>query len=85
MITLKNSAHIRTCRNIRGFRSCQHAIGVSLSHLDVERLAREEDRLASREMRRLRLDEQWRKHFERVAGPLRVLPPSARTRETKAG
>ena len=85
MITLKNSAHISTSRNIKGFRSCQHATGVSLAHLDVERLASKEERLASREMRRLRLDEQWRKHFERAAVPLRVLPPSARSRETKAG
>jgi len=85
MLTLRTIKHIPTSRNIKGFRSCQHFTGVSLAHLDIQKLAREKERLVRRERRRLWLDEQWREHFERVAGPLHVVPPSARSREMKAG
>jgi len=80
MLTLRSIKHVRTSRNIKSFRSCPHATGVSMSHLDRARLAREKERLAAREERRVWLAEQWREHFERAAGPSRVLPPSARSR-----
>lgn len=84
MLTIKSMKHLPTGRNVKSFRSCQHATGVSMGHLDKGRIAREEHRLMAREARRLWLEEQWREHFERAAGPLRVLPPSARSR-MKAG
>ena len=83
MLTLKSSRHIRTSRHIKGFRSCQHATGESLAHLDAQRIAREEARLAARAARRPWLEEEWDTHFDRAAGLLRVLPPSARSRQTK--
>ena len=82
MLTLKSSRHICTSRNIKGFRSCQPP-AESPAHLDEHRLAREEERLAAREARRVWLAEQWDKHFDRAAGPLRVLPPSACSRQTR--
>ena len=51
MLTLKTSKHIRTNRNTKSFRSCEHATGESLAHVDRARLAREEERLAAREER----------------------------------
>ena len=83
MLTLQSSRHIRTSRNIKGFRSCQHAAGESLSHLDAPRIPGEEARLASRAARRLWLEGEWDKHLERAAGPLRVLPASARSRQAE--
>jgi hypothetical protein len=83
VLTVRNSAHIRTSRSIRGFRSWPQATGVSLAPGGAARLAREEERLAAREARRLWLKEQWTGHFEAVAGPARVVPPSARSRQTK--
>lgn len=85
MLTIKSMKQIRTSRNVRSFRSCPHATGVSVAHHDNRRLTREEERLMAREARRLWLDEQWREHFERAAGPLRALPPSARSQRMKAG
>ena len=83
MLTARTSAHIRTSRNARGFRSCPQARGVSLAPGEAARLAREKEGLAAREARRLWLKEHWARHFEAVAGPARVLPPSARSRQTK--
>lgn len=85
MLTVKSMKNIRTSRNVRSFRSCPHATGVSVAHRDNRRLAREEETLMAREARRLWLEEQWREHFERAAGPLRVLPPSACSRQRKVG
>ena len=79
MITFRTVRQARTSRNIKSFRSCQYATGVSMAHFDRARFAREKERLAGREARRMWLTEQWDRHFERVAGPRRVLPPSART------
>ena len=83
MLAARTSAHIRSNLNVRGFRSCPQATGVSLATADAVRLAREEEGLAAREARRLWLKEHWTRHFEAVAGPARVLPPSARSRQTK--
>lgn len=81
MLTQRGRAHIRSSRNIKGFRSCAHSTGGCAAHLDVARIAREGTRLAAREARRLWLIEQWQQHFNRVAGPSRALPPSARPRQ----
>lgn len=77
MLTIRNSRHIRTGRNVKGFRSCPPATGVSPARLDAARLAREEERLLAREARRLWLEDQWTRHFEAA------VPPLARSRQTK--
>ena len=84
MLTLRTMKHIRPSPNIKSFRSCGHATGERCVGHDGARIASEEERLAAREARRLWLDEQWSEHFQRAAGPSRVLPPSARSRQTKA-
>ena len=84
MLTVKSMKQICTSRNVKSFRSCPHATGVSAAHHDKRRLTREEEALMAREGRRLWLEEQWREHFERAAGPLRVLPPSARGQQARA-
>jgi len=84
MLTLRGMKHIRTSRNIKGFQSCRHAMGASRAHVERARIALEQERLEGREARRVWLDKQWKEHFEHAAGPLGMLPPSARSRETKA-
>lgn len=59
MLTIRSMKQVRSSRNIKSFRSCPHATGVSLAHLDAARLAGEAQRLADREQRRLWLAEQW--------------------------
>lgn len=85
MLTLKSSAHIRTIRHIKSFRACPNATGILMTHLERQRIAREEQRLASREARRLWLNQEWSEHAERLSGPLRVLPPAARSGQRMAG
>ncbi len=80
MLTMKTSRSIRTGRNVKGFRSLPQAVGVSLAPRAAARLAREGERLLTREERRLWLENQWTRHFAGAAGPERVLPPSARSR-----
>ena len=72
MLTVRNSRHIGTSRNAKGFRSCPQATGVSLARLDAARLAREEERLLAREARRLWLEDQWTRHFDAAVPPLTV-------------
>ncbi len=62
MLTLKESSHIRTSRNIKSFCSCRHATGVSLVHRDQGRIALGEEKLARKEIERLWRAEQWCKH-----------------------
>lgn len=76
-MTLKGMKHVRTGRNVEGFRSCPQATGVSPARLDAARLAREEERLPAREARRLWLEDQWTRHFEAA------VPPLTRSRRTK--
>ena len=85
MLTLKTSAHIGTMRRIKSFRSFPNATGVLMAHLDRRRILLQEKRLASGGARRLWLNQEWSEHFERVSGPLRVLPPSARSGQRRAG
>ena len=84
MLTMKSMKQIRTSQNVRSFRACLHATGVSAAEHDKPRLIGEERALMLREARRLWLDEQWSEHFERAAGPLRVLPPAAREQQASA-
>jgi len=84
VLTLRNSRHIGASRNVKGFRSCPQATGVSQAPLlvmgntsDAARLAREEERLLAREARRLWLEDQWTRHFDAA------VPPLARSRQTK--
>ena len=79
MLTLRNSRHIGASRNVKGFRSCPQATGVSQAPLlvmgntsDAARRAREEERLLAREARRLWLEDQWTRHFEAAVPPLAV-------------
>jgi len=83
MPTCKTSELIRTGRNIKGFRSCQRATGECCERRDRARIRREDERLAAREEHHLSIAGQWAEHFDYVAGPLRVLPPSARARHAK--
>jgi len=64
MITLKNSTHIPTSRNIKGFRSGKHTTGVSLAHVDGARIEYEKERFVLREAHRLCLADQWTKRPE---------------------
>ena len=82
MLTLRGMKHIRTAgRNIKSFRSCPHATGVSMSHLDVERIGRGEEKVARAEARRAWLDKRWSENLKRVARarPLRIPPAAARS------
>jgi hypothetical protein len=81
---MKNMKQIRTSQNVRSFRACLHATGVSAAEHDKPRLIGEERALMLREARRLWLNEQWGEHFERAAGPLQVLPPTAREQQASA-
>ena len=72
MLTLKGMKHVRTGRNVKGFRSCPQAMGVSPAPRDAARLAREEERQLAREARRLWLEDQWTRHFEAAVPPLAV-------------
>ena len=72
MLTLKGMKHVRTGRNVKGFRSCPQAMGVSPAPRDAARLAREEERRLAREARRLWLEDQWTRHFEAAVPPLAV-------------
>jgi len=78
MITVKGRQHIRTSRNIEGHRSCKHSTGENLQHVEAIRLAREEERLRALQLRHGRRTDEWARHFEKVGGWQRVLPPSAR-------
>ena len=81
MLTLRGMKHIRTGRNIKSFRSCPHATGVPMSHLDVERIARGEERMAGAEAWRAWLDNEWSESLKRRARarPLPIPPASARS------
>jgi hypothetical protein len=85
VLTLKTSAAIRTNRNIKSSRSCPSSTGLFMRRLEARRQDVQEVRLAHRQLRRLWLQEEWSGHFERAAGSLRVLPPAARSWQTKGG
>lgn len=49
MPRLKGAAHIHTSRTIRGFRSCRHFTGISLTHFESGRIGFEKEKIAVRE------------------------------------
>ncbi len=65
MFTLKSSPHIPSSRNIKSFHACQTSTGWSMSHVDVQRVCREEIALINRVLRRSWLARQWNEHVER--------------------
>jgi len=79
MLLLKGVHHIRTGRNLKGCQDLARAPGRGRPRA-APGLAREAARLAARQEYRLWLEEQWKLHFVRAAGPCRVLPPQARAR-----
>ena len=48
MPRLKGAAHIHTSRTIRGFRSCRHFTGISLTHFESGRIGFEKEKIAVR-------------------------------------
>jgi hypothetical protein len=65
MITLKNSRHVQTTRNIKRFRSCRANTGFSLANLDDERIYRESIALIDRILQHSWLAQLWKKHMAR--------------------
>jgi hypothetical protein len=82
MLTRKSSDPVRTSRNIKGFRSCGHATAVAMQDLDRGRVLFAERRRIRRDARRRWLSRQWTGRFEGEAERMRVLPPSAASRQT---
>ena len=62
MLTLKNSDHIITNRNIVHIHSCRTNTGISLKHVDMQRLWRSDMALLNSRIKRTWLNEQWLKH-----------------------
>lgn len=58
-MVIKTIRHIKTHRNIRGFRSCPHAVGLSMRHFEQDRVKRGDASLATRQMQRAWLDMQY--------------------------
>ena len=63
MQPIKNSAHIRTSRNIKRFRSCRHPTGVQAAHPDLTRRLFEDRRLTLKQQHLLWYADQWNKHL----------------------
>ena len=80
MLTLRTSDHLRTSRNVRGFRSCGHLTGAQARDPDRGPVLHEENRRLRRQARRAWLERQWDGRFAHSGERLRVLPPSARSR-----
>jgi hypothetical protein len=80
MLTLRDSGHIATARQVKGRGAVPQATGFPRVPLEAQRLEGEKRRLAAREAYRRWRQRQWNLHFAWVAGPLRVLPPQARLR-----
>lgn len=83
MLSLKSSAHIPTNRHTRSFRSCRTGTGLPMRHVETRREYRQWTGLVNKQLHRLWIEEQWNEHFERAAGPLRILPPSARSQQPR--
>lgn len=62
MLFLKNSDHIITSRNIVHIHSCRTNTGISLQHVDMLRLWRNDMALLNRRIKRTWLNGQWIKH-----------------------
>lgn len=77
MLTLRNSAHVRTSRNIKGQHACPSSTGLPLFHVDGWRIARANIVLAAAELRREWLAHLWMEHRKRCGQhkPLRCTHP----------
>jgi len=51
MSPTRNSIHIRTSRNIRGFRVCRHSTGISMAHVGDAAIVWANKALVSRQQR----------------------------------
>jgi hypothetical protein len=65
MLTLKNSTHIRSSRNIKGLHACPSSTGLLMSHVDGMRMARAGKVLAAGQSRREWLADLWMEHLKR--------------------
>tara|TARA_B110000259_G_scaffold180225_1_gene220683 strand:+ start:1938 stop:2177 length:240 start_codon:yes stop_codon:yes gene_type:complete len=75
---------IKSMKQIRIIRACRHATGQSAADHYKARVSEEDRTLIRRKAKHLLLDEHWVAHFERAAGPLRVLPPTAHEQQASA-
>ena len=76
MLNIKSSAHLRTNRHRRSFRSCPGSTGVPAWRVEAGRHLQERIGLANRESRRIWLEELWSAHFQRLASLARSAKPS---------
>ena len=59
MLLSRSMKHVPTSRNVKGFRSCPQATGLSMAHCEAQQLVREKTKLELRELRRRWLGKQW--------------------------
>lgn len=75
MLTIKSSAHLRTNRHRRSFRSCPSSTGVPALRVEAGGHLQERIGLANRVSRRIWLEELWSAHFQRLASRARSAQP----------
>ena len=76
MLTIQSSAHLRTNRHRRSFRTCPSSTGVPALRVEAGRHLQERIGLANRKSRRMWLEELWSAHFQRLASRARSARPS---------
>jgi len=64
MIMLKSSSQIKSSGNIKSFHSCRTSTGLSMSHVDLQRLYRESLLLTNRVLRFYWIVRFWEGHKE---------------------
>jgi hypothetical protein len=85
MLPIRSSAHIRTSRNIRGFRTCRHTTGISMAPVGNACLVREEKGLAVRQMHRMWLAVHCGVRPVPAAPPVWDFPMEVRVRQAATG
>jgi hypothetical protein len=65
MLMLKSSSQIKASGNIKSFHSCQTSTGLSMSHVDLQRLHQQSLVLSNRVFRFFWLVQLWEGHKER--------------------
>ncbi|MFA5111272.1 MAG: hypothetical protein WC443_07710 [Desulfobaccales bacterium] len=63
MLIIKSSQHLRTMRQVKSFRSGGTNTGLPMWRAELGRIYQEEVVLANRELHRLWLGEEWRRHL----------------------
>ncbi len=76
MLTIKSSAHLRTNRHRRSFRSCPSSTALPAWSVEAGRDLQERIGLANRESRRIWLEALWRAHCRRLAARACFAKPS---------